>query len=149
MRAAVDRYVWSNQRPSADRYKAGVDDCAVEVDKDTFANADIGAVVDVDWCFDPGIVCKERLVCVFCGGRGREWGGVCYDAVGWKMVINIASRYVAESLPFVSCHLRFPKLDLLSACCEACVVELRASYSATSPGFDEFWGESVVELATQ
>lgn len=65
MRAAVDRYVWRDQRPSANRYKAGVDDGAVKVDEDAFTDANVRAVVDVDWCFDPGIVCKERLVCFF------------------------------------------------------------------------------------
>jgi hypothetical protein len=79
MCAAVDRYVRSEQSSSTDGHQASVDDSAVEVDKDAFAYADIGPIVETDWRLDPGFCYEECFVFVFCGSGWREGRVVSYD----------------------------------------------------------------------
>jgi len=64
VRAAVDGYVRSDQRPRTDGHKAGIDDRAVEIDENAFSEADVGAVVDVNRWLNPGITCEQLLVFV-------------------------------------------------------------------------------------
>lgn len=66
----VQTYVRSDERPGSDGYRAGVDDGAVEVDEHVRPEGHVGAVVDVDGWFDPGVVCEELVVLSF-GGSGR------------------------------------------------------------------------------
>ena len=66
MGSRIYRHSGREQRSSTDGYKAGVDDGTVEVDEDTFADADVGAIVDVDWRFDPRLGGEECFVLAFC-----------------------------------------------------------------------------------
>jgi hypothetical protein len=56
MCARENAAVGSNQRPSTDVNHARIDDNGVEIQKDSFAQADICAVIYPYWGFDPGIV---------------------------------------------------------------------------------------------
>lgn len=58
MCAAVERNIRGEERPGSNGHEASVDDCAVEINEDVLAELDIGPVVDVDRCFDPGIFCE-------------------------------------------------------------------------------------------
>ena len=62
VRGAVERDVGSEQAPRPDGHRAGVEDCAVEVDEDARSYLDVAAVVELNWRKHPRVVLEERLV---------------------------------------------------------------------------------------
>ena len=56
MRATEERYIGADESAGADGDKAGIEDCAIEVDKHICTETNIGPVIHTDGIFDPGIL---------------------------------------------------------------------------------------------
>jgi hypothetical protein len=76
----VERHIWCQQCPRADRHEASVGDGAVGIDEDPFAQLEVCAVVDANWRHDVGFRGEEGRVFFFCWQGWREGGGVGDDA---------------------------------------------------------------------
>lgn len=146
MGSRIDRNVGSEQRASTDGYKAGVDDCAVEVDEDALAHAHVRAVVNVNRRLDPRVGGEECFVFVFCWSWWRDGFVVCYDSTWmFSVVVSCARLYNDQA----ACHSRSPEFDLGSTVCQVCVVEVVAGCSTSSTGFDQFGRECVIKLSSE
>lgn len=78
MGTGVDRYVRSDQCPSANGHQTCVKYRTVEVDEDIAGDLEIGAVIYMYWWLDPRLVVEKRLVFLLGGCWGRQW--VCLSS---------------------------------------------------------------------
>lgn len=65
MATSIQRDVGTEQSSCTDLDFARVDDGRVEVEENVISQLYVGAVVDVDWGFDPGFLSKEFFICLF------------------------------------------------------------------------------------
>lgn len=63
MGAAVETDVGAEEGARADGHQTCIDNYTVEVDKDSFANADIEAIINVNGTLDPWIALEQCFVC--------------------------------------------------------------------------------------
>lgn len=70
MGAAEKRHVGADEGPRSDRYFAGINKRAIEVDKHVASDFYVRSVVDVNRSFYPRIVMQHGIFIFFCcGGR--------------------------------------------------------------------------------
>lgn len=80
MGPAVERHVWPNQCPGTNLDFASIEDTAIEVQKDSLSDFDVGTVVNLEWCLNPGIVFEQGVVGFLIRVLRWERTGVANDA---------------------------------------------------------------------
>lgn len=80
MCAAVEAYIWSDQCSGTNTDFAGIEDTAIEVQKDSLTDFDIGTVVNLQWCFNPRIIFEQGIVGLLVRVLRRERTSVTDDA---------------------------------------------------------------------
>lgn len=80
MRPRVQTHAWAYEGTRADAHFTSIETNEVEVDVDVFAELEVGAVVDAERGFDPGVVLQELLVFFRGGGGCWERGAIVDDA---------------------------------------------------------------------
>lgn len=108
VRATEKRHVRADQGSGSYGDLAGVDECAVEINKNPASDADVCAVVDVDGSFEPGISVQRGVFVFFCGcgcgcgcGCWWEWEWfvvVCYSLL--LLVCGMVGRSEGRSILF-------------------------------------------------
>jgi hypothetical protein len=77
MSAGIDAAIGADESSSANAYQAGIDYDKIEVEKDAFAQPDIGAIINANWRLNPRIVGEKLLVFFRIGQLGWQVRNVC------------------------------------------------------------------------
>lgn len=117
MRATEKRHVRADQGSGSYGDLAGVDECAVEINKNSASDTDVCTVVDVDGSFKPGIGVQGGIFVFFCGCRcWREWLAViCYSFIIISMrLLRIGRKAGVYSFQYSATSRRLSSPALLN-----------------------------------
>jgi hypothetical protein len=87
MSSGIDAAIGADKSSGANAYQAGIDHDEIEVNKDSFAQPYIGAIINANWRLNPRIVIEKLLVFF---GIGR---------LGWQ-ARNVHAVYTVEESLF-------------------------------------------------
>ena len=157
MSTTVQTDIRAHQCSSSDGEQTGVDDHAVEVDKEACAYLHVEPVVDPNGAFDPWLVLEKNFIFGWALAGRRERSSIFSDAdAGLVSCLCIKHEWVRSHMclsnsrngPHAN-HSLFPKLYQTTTRHFSGIVEPIARMLATLSRRSQIRGEGMVELPTE